>query len=270
MFEGDVFNAKKIEESKLRLKKLDFFETVDVVPVDTPQKDVMDLNVKVKEKQTGSISFGGGYSSEDGAFVTGGIQQKNVAGTGDSVSLKAYLGQLASRYILSYSRPYIFGTQLTGGIDLYDWLRAYQDFTKDSIGFKLRVGYPLGQYSSVTAFYGWESAKMDNLDLIASVDPLFRGIRTTRSRAGLVLRSNEIQPTIHFCLPKASIWAPLLNTTLKILAATTIFSSKSIMRAFITRFFGNSSGMCVPRQALNMRLEALMAFLFMSAISSEE
>ena len=68
VFEGDVFNAKKINDSLPRLKKLDFFETVDIVPVDTPQKDVMDLNVKVKEKQTGTISFGGGYSSEDGAF----------------------------------------------------------------------------------------------------------------------------------------------------------------------------------------------------------
>ena len=144
IFEGDTFSAKKLEDSLTRLKKLDFFETVDIIPVDTPQKDVMDLNVKVKEKQTGSISFGGGYSSEDGAFVTGQIQQKNLSGTGDSVSLKAYLGQLASRYILSYNKPWLFGTPLSGGIDIYDWIRAYQDFTKDSIGFKLRAGYPIG------------------------------------------------------------------------------------------------------------------------------
>ncbi|MGA2027264.1 MAG: outer membrane protein assembly factor BamA, partial [Syntrophobacteraceae bacterium] len=155
MFEGDIFNAKKIEDSVIRLKKLDFFEAVDIIPVDTPQKDVMDLNVKIKEKQTGNISFGGGYSSEDGAFLTGQIGQKNLSGTGDSISFKAYLGQLASRYIMSYTKPWLFGTPLSGGIDIYDWMRAYQDFTKESIGFKLRVGYPLGMYSTVNAYYGW-------------------------------------------------------------------------------------------------------------------
>ncbi len=125
-----LFSAKKLEDSVNRLKKLDFFETVDIIPVDTPQKDVMDLNVKVKEKQTGSISFGGGYSSEDGLFVTGQIQQKNLSGTGDSISLKAYLGQLASRYIVSYTKPWLFGTPLSGGIDIYDWDQGISGFYK--------------------------------------------------------------------------------------------------------------------------------------------
>jgi len=173
IFEGDVFNAKKLEDSMTRLKKLDFFENVEIVPVDTPQKDIMDLNVRVKEKQTGSISVGGGYSSEDGLFTTGQIQQKNLFGKGELLSLKAYLGQLASRYILSYTKPWLFGTPLSGGIDIYDWERAYQDFTKISYGVKLRVGYPLGQYTTLSAFYGFEEAKINNLDVLALADPLF-------------------------------------------------------------------------------------------------
>ncbi len=173
IFEGDYFNAKKLEDSQNRLKKLDFFQSVEIIPVDTPQKDVMNLNVKIKEKQTGSISVGGGFSTEDGLFVTGQIQQKNLFGTGDSVSLKAYLGQLASRYILSYTKPWLFGTPLSGGIDVYDWVRAYEDFTKDSYGFKLRASYPLGQYSVLSAFYAWENAKIGDLDYAATLDPLF-------------------------------------------------------------------------------------------------
>ncbi len=173
IFEGDVFNAQKLEDSLTRLKKLDFFETVEILPVDTPQKEVMDLNVKVKEKQTGSISVGGGYSSEDGLFATGQIQQRNLFGKGDSITLKAYLGQLASRYMLSYNKPWLFGTPLSGGIDIYDWVRAYQDFTKDSVGFKVRAGYPLGRYTNVTFSYGWEAAKINDLDSAAALDPLF-------------------------------------------------------------------------------------------------
>jgi outer membrane protein insertion porin family len=201
IFEGDLFNAKKLEDSTIRLKKLDFFETAEIIPVDTPQKDVMDLNVKVKEKQTGSISVGGGYSSEDGLFATGQIQQKNLFGKGDSITLKAYLGQLASRYMLSYNKPWLFGTPLSGGIDIYDWVRAYQDFTKDSIGFKLRVGYPVGKYSNVTVSYGWEVAKIDNLDTAAAIDPLFY-----RSETGFKVKSGfgvafERNTTDHPFLP---------------------------------------------------------------------
>ena len=173
IFEGDMFNAKLIDDSLTRLKKLDYFESVEIVPVDTAQKDVVDLNVKVKEKQTGQISFGGGYSSEDGGFLTGQVSQKNLFGKGEYVSVKAFVGQYASRYILSYTEPWIFGIPLSVGFDVYDWIRVYEDFTKDSYGFKLRAGYPLGRFSSLTVFYGWERAKIDNLDLSASVDPLF-------------------------------------------------------------------------------------------------
>ena len=173
IFEGDLYSAKKIEESQTRIKKLDFFEDVQIVPVDTDDKEVMNLNVKVKEKQTGSISIGGGYSSEDGIFGVAQLQQKNLFGTGDSVTVKAYVGQLAQRYILSYTKPWLFGLPVTGGIDLYNWVRSYQDFTKDSWGFKLRGGYPLGKYSSLTGYYIWEDAKMESLDAAASHDPIF-------------------------------------------------------------------------------------------------
>lgn len=184
IFEGDFYNAKKLELSLNRLKKLDFFEMVDIVPVDTPQKDVMDLNVKVKEKQTGSLSVGGGYSSEDGGFATGQVQQKNLFGTGDSISLKAYLGQLASRYILSYTKPWLFGTPLSGGIDLYDWIRAYEDFTKDSYGLKLRLGYPLGRYTYVNGFYQFEEARIASLDFIASTDKNFTNDLHYKAKSG--------------------------------------------------------------------------------------
>ena len=173
IFEGDLFNAKLLEDSQNRLKKLDFFESVEIIPVDTAQKDVMDLNVKVKEKQTGQISIGGGYSSEDGLFVTTQVQQKNLFGTGEYISVRGYLGQYAQRYILNYTKPWVFGTPLSLGFDVYDWLRAYSDFEEQAIGFKLRAGYPLGQYSNLSGYYGWQTARITNLDYVALIDPLF-------------------------------------------------------------------------------------------------
>lgn len=172
--EGDLFSAKKVEDSLTRLKKLDFFEDVEIVPTDTEQKTVMNLHVKVKEKQTGSISIGGGYSSEDGLFTSGQIQQRNLFGKGEYIGLKGYLGQSAQRYMLSFTEPWMFGHPISGGIDLYNWIRGYNDFTKDAYGFRLRAGFPFGQYSRLNAFYTFENAKITDLSAAAQLDPVFR------------------------------------------------------------------------------------------------
>lgn len=161
--EGDLFSAKKIEQSMTRLKKLDYFEDVDIAPTDTDVKDVVNLQIKVKEKMTGSISLGGGFSSEDGLFTSGQIMQKNLFGRGQVISLKAYLGQEAQRYMLSFTEPYIFGSPVAAGFDVYNWLRAYEDYTKDAIGARLRGGFPFGQYSRVSMYYVFERGHITDI-----------------------------------------------------------------------------------------------------------
>jgi outer membrane protein insertion porin family len=156
--EGDLFNSTKLERSINNLRKLDFFEDVEITPTDTEQTDIMNLNVKVKEKLTGSISAGGGYSSDDGLFTSGEITQRNLFGNGQYIGLKGYLGQQAQRYVLSFTEPYMFDRPISGGIDLYNWLRQYPDFTQDSTGFRLRSGYRFGSYSRLAGFYTYSSA----------------------------------------------------------------------------------------------------------------
>ncbi|MFZ2447386.1 MAG: outer membrane protein assembly factor BamA [Syntrophobacteraceae bacterium] len=164
--EGTTFSAKKIEDSLAKLKKLDFFEDVSIAPTDTDQKDVMNLLVKVKEKPTGSISVGGGFSSDDGLFTSGQIMQKNLFGKGEVVALKGYLGQEAQRYMLSFTEPWIFGRNFSAGVDIYNWIRAYEDFTKDAYGGRLRGGFPFGQYSRVNLFYVFERAHLTDLSAV--------------------------------------------------------------------------------------------------------
>ncbi|MDR3567128.1 MAG: outer membrane protein assembly factor BamA [Syntrophobacteraceae bacterium] len=171
--EGDIFSAKAIQDSQYALRRLDFFKDVEIVPVATPQSNIMDLNVKITEKQTGTISVGGGYSTQDGLFATGQIQQKNLNGTGQYLGLQAMVAQSAQYYMLSYTKPWIFDTRFSGGFDIYDWVRGYQDFMVNTYGVKLRTGYPLGNYSNVTAYYVVENSEINSLDALASNDPVF-------------------------------------------------------------------------------------------------
>lgn len=167
--EGDVFSAKKMERSTLNLKKLDYFEQAEITPAESTEPDTMDLDVKVKEKLTGSISVGGGFSSEDGLFASGEITQRNLLGTGLILSLRAYLGDESSRYSVSFTEPSLLDTFLSAGVDLYDWEKEYSSFTKDATGGKLRFGYPFGAWSNLYFSYMYEDATVTDIDDNASL-----------------------------------------------------------------------------------------------------
>jgi len=52
----------------------------------------MDLNVRVKEKMTGNLSIGGGYSSVDKLMAIAEVTQGNLGGRGQLLSFKVQWG----------------------------------------------------------------------------------------------------------------------------------------------------------------------------------
>lgn len=197
--EGDLFSSTKLEQSINALRKLDFFEDVEITPVDTEQTDVMNLVVKVKEKMTGAISLGGGYSSDDGLFTSGEISQRNLFGTGRYVGVKGYLGQEAQRYVLSFTEPYLFDRPISGGIDLYDWKREYTDFTEDALGFRLRSGYRFGTFSRLLAIYNFSSSIVS--DVTEGAPPIITQQQEDRMITSAVTFGMERDSTDHPFLP---------------------------------------------------------------------
>lgn len=167
--EGDTFSGTKLEQSNTNLRKLDYFENLEISPSEGSQPDAMNLNIKVKEKTTGTISIGGGYSSDDGLFAGGEITQRNLFGRGQTLALKAQISTEAARYSLSFLEPSLFDTLYSAGFDIYKWNREYPDFTKDSEGFVARIGHPFGDYSNLYAAYNLENANVS--DLSSYTDP---------------------------------------------------------------------------------------------------
>ncbi len=219
--EGDLFSASKLERSLLNLKKLDFFEEVEIVPTETGQAGLMDLHVKVKEKLTGAISVGGGFSSDDGLFASGEIVQRNFLGRGQYLGLKVYFGDEAERYVVSFTEPWLFDMPLAAGVDVYNWIREYNDFTKDAKGVRLRTGYPFGNYSRITASYTLEDADVTEVDDDAS--------RFIKSQEGNLLKSSitvgaERDTTDHPFLPtRGSINAITVEYASRFLGSDTDF-----------------------------------------------
>ncbi len=168
--EGDEFSAIGLERSTTNLKKLEYFETVDITPADSPDPDILNLNVKVKEKMTGSFTVGGGYGSQDGLFASAEITQKNLWGTGIMTGIKAYVGQENTKYTFNITQPSIMESLVSLSTDIYDWRIVYSDFVKDSYGTKLKFGYPFGDFSRIYFGYTWEHAIVKD---VTSADTTF-------------------------------------------------------------------------------------------------
>jgi outer membrane protein insertion porin family len=105
--EGGWLSTEKIQRSKVRLQRLSFFEDVNIeTPAVPGTADQVDVNVKVKERQTGSLLFGLGYSESDGILVQASVNQKNLFGSGRELDLSIDNSAVTRTARLRYFNPY--------------------------------------------------------------------------------------------------------------------------------------------------------------------
>jgi len=144
LVEGDAFNASMMRRARKRIRNLGFFEKVDVKNVAGSRPDKTTLQVKVRERSTGEISFGAGISSSAGLLGNVGIRERNLLGKGQDLLLKTTVAAESSQIDLQYTEPYLLDRKLTGGIDLFRTTQDLQDessFERASLGTGLRLGF---------------------------------------------------------------------------------------------------------------------------------
>jgi outer membrane protein insertion porin family len=151
--DGDLFSGSKLRRSNERLDKLEYFEKVDIETVPTDNPGEVDIKVKVKDKNTGAISLGAGYSTSDSVFFGGSIEEKNLFGKGYHAKFQGMFSGKSSRGILSFTNPRVYDSNLAIGADVYQVYKAYDDFKKSTSGGKLRFAYPLGEYTVLSWDY---------------------------------------------------------------------------------------------------------------------
>ena len=168
--DGDLFSGSALRRSNVRLNKLDYFETVDIQTVPTDRPDQLDLKVKVKEKPTGMLSLGAGYSSLDKFFVAGQIQERNLFGKGYVLGLRGTFSGRRTSYNLSFWNPHLNDSKLGIGTDLYWTTEKFFDYDKESTGGKIKFAYPLGEYTRLYWNYRLEKYTIDNIASDANED----------------------------------------------------------------------------------------------------
>jgi len=166
--EGGVFNAKGLRDSSRKVQRLDFFEEVSITPEPALDPSKMNILIDVKEKSTGQFSIGAGYSSVDNLILMGEISENNFWGMGHRLAIRANIGGKSSRYNLSWTNPRINDSNISTGIDLFNWEREYDDYTKESKGGALRFGHPLWEEWRMYESYSYTDTELNDVDDDAS------------------------------------------------------------------------------------------------------
>jgi len=169
--EGDPFSTTKIHRSEQRIKDLGFFEEVKVSPADGAQPDRADLKVDVKEKSTGEISFGAGFSTTDGPLGDFSVRERNFLGRGQDARLGATVSGVTKQFSLSFTEPYFLDRDLNAGFDIFHVMRDDQDqssYDETNTGFTLRMGYPLSEELRQLVSYTLRKDDINNVPDTAS------------------------------------------------------------------------------------------------------
>ena len=155
MREGDPFSLQTIETGRQNLMHTRYFKDVQMVPTRLADANMMNLDVKVEEQPTGELSGGLGWSTINGFMVDAGITENNFMGRGQIVQLKGSIAQYQRQALFSFTEPFLFNRELSGGVDVsytqykYSSLGGY-GYDRDSFMVAGRLGWRLTDHWTQT------------------------------------------------------------------------------------------------------------------------
>ncbi|MCH2108264.1 MAG: outer membrane protein assembly factor BamA [Polyangiaceae bacterium] len=143
IIEGAKFSETKMNRSRRRVTALGYFERVDFSTEQGSSPDKLVVYIDVTEKPTGTFQVGAGFSSIENFIATAQVQQANLFGNGQSLSLQAQISGIRQTIDLRLVEPYFMDTRFSTSISLFDQWRAFPDYSQRSRGGSLTIGYPL-------------------------------------------------------------------------------------------------------------------------------
>lgn len=169
--EGDPYNASKIHKAEQKIKDLGFFDEVKVTPTEGAQPDRANIKVDVKEKSTGEVAIGAGFSSTDGPLGDFSISERNFMGKGQNARLGASVSGRTRQVDLSFTEPHVNDRNLSLGGDIFARRTNNQDvssYDTGSAGFAFRGGYPLSDVLRQNISYSLHRDTINNVPSTAS------------------------------------------------------------------------------------------------------
>ncbi len=166
LFPGEIFNLKKMRRGIERLQNSQYFEEVLYRIEDSDDPKLKNLVVELKEGSTGSIRFGGGYSSNFGFLGLVELQQRNFditdlphsltdvidgtafAGAGQTLKITVQPGQNRSRYAIDFKEPYFLDWPVGLGVGFFHYQTSRSKYNEERTGGYTGLDYRFADENS--------------------------------------------------------------------------------------------------------------------------
>jgi outer membrane protein insertion porin family len=164
-YEASWYDGDKIKLSRNRVDRLGYFSDVSMETSEVPgTADQVDLTMQVKERPTGSLMIGAGFSSSEGLGLQFGVNQANAFGTGNSLGVQVNTSQINRIIVLSTTNPYFTQDGISRTLDVYQRTsRPYLDpatYALQTTGGSIRFGIPFTEKDTVYLGAGVERTEI--------------------------------------------------------------------------------------------------------------
>jgi outer membrane protein insertion porin family len=160
--EGDPFNPREIRQSAERIKALGFFSQSKVEPREGSSQGQVIIDASVVEQPTGSLGFGGTYSSTTGLGAEITFKERNFLGRGQALGLAVSTATTNRKLEFNFLEPAFLGRDLSAGIEL-SYIKNTPDdvsFNSNVASFSPSVAFPLTEYSALNLSYNLATSKV--------------------------------------------------------------------------------------------------------------
>lgn len=149
--EGAWVSNVALERSKQRLQQLPYLEEVEFEKkrVDGSD-DLVDVEFKVKEGPSATLSGGIGYSQSSSIMLNGNYADSNFLGTGERFAFDLNLGQYARTATFAHTNPYFTINGVSGTVslrysDVTQFVSSSSDFSSKTLGAGFELGFPISE-----------------------------------------------------------------------------------------------------------------------------
>jgi len=185
--EGDPFNPREIRQSAERIRALGYFSNAEVNTREGSSAEEVVIDVDVAEQPTGSLNFGGSFSSSDGLGVAISFAEQNFLGRGQRLLLNVSTASSARRYGLRFVEPAFLGRDVALGLELdYSELNSsFSTYDTERLIFQPSLTFPVSENGRLQLRYTAEQTE------VTARDPIEHGsIIQNDIDAGELLRSS--------------------------------------------------------------------------------
>jgi outer membrane protein insertion porin family len=174
--EDGWYDGPRIERSKVRIRRLGYFEDVNVETPPVPgAPDQVDVEITVSEKSTGQLMAGLGYSSSEGLVLNASISQQNILGSGNALALAINTSKYNQVYSLSFTEPYWTVDGVSRVLEIYQRETnptglSVSQYKTSTTGAAMGFGVPITETDTISTGVRFEHT---NITLLSDSPPLY-------------------------------------------------------------------------------------------------